>query len=160
MECAWQNCSEKCEDLGDHLYYGHLEPIPKDFGQFKCEWRDCNHSTVYKYKSHLTMHLRLHLEEAEKLLDQSPFESTQSSDEKTNELAFSFGNAVISDSDTDIDKDWLPLNNENLSEKDSTDIADDNEIICNEGDRLSCPENSRKAVSIGSTSFTKTDSII
>ena len=106
------------------------------------------------------MHLRLHLEEAEKLLDQSPFESIQSSDEKTNELAFSFGNAVISDSDTDIDKDWLPLNNENLSEKDSTDIADDNEIICNEGDRLSCPENSCKAVSICSSFFAKSDSII
>ena len=161
MECAWQNCSEKCQDLGEHLYYDHLESIPKDFGHFKCEWRNCNHSTVYKYKSHLTMHLRLHLEEAEKLLDKIPFESTQSSDEKTNELSFSFAKAVTTESDADKDKDWLPGNDENHSQEDSPVIFLENEIICNEGDRLACPENSCNAVSIKClTLLTKTNSFI
>ena len=63
MICGWENCTEKSENLGDHIYYKHLEHIPKDFGAFKCKWRFCNHKTVYKYKSHLSLHLRHHLKE-------------------------------------------------------------------------------------------------
>ena len=61
MNCQWNWCHDKADDLGDHIYYIHLEPVRKDLGAFTCKWRGCNHTKVYKYKSHLALHPKDHL---------------------------------------------------------------------------------------------------
>ena len=61
MNCQWDTCDEKADDLGDHIYYAHLEELRKDLGAFTCKWRGCKHKQVYKYKSHLALHLSDHL---------------------------------------------------------------------------------------------------
>ena len=39
----------------------HLQQATVDTARFRCAWRNCTDDTVYKYKSHLTLHLRCHL---------------------------------------------------------------------------------------------------
>ena len=61
MNCEWDACQAKADDLGAHIYHAHIEPMRKDLGAFTCKWRGCKHRKVYKYKSHLGLHLKDHL---------------------------------------------------------------------------------------------------
>lgn len=61
MICNWSDCCKELENLGHHLYVEHLENIPKNNKEYYCLWRNCHCETVFKYKSHLILHLRDHL---------------------------------------------------------------------------------------------------
>ena len=64
MICEWDACHEKADDnqtLGAHIYHAHIEPQPKELGAFTCKWRGCNSRPVFKYRSHLALHLNDHL---------------------------------------------------------------------------------------------------
>ena len=61
MNCEWDACHEKADDLGAHIYHAHIEPQRKDLGAYTCKWRGCSQRPVFEYRSHLALHLKDHL---------------------------------------------------------------------------------------------------
>lgn len=88
----------------------HLQQATVDTARFRCAWRNCTDDTVYKYKSHLTLHLRCHL-----------IVNNQVNNDEILSNKFRSSSGVEKKTDVELS------------------LAT-NEIICNEGDRLACPE--------------------
>ena len=166
MKCAWENCSAESTSLADHIYYVHLECLPKDSGRFSCKWRNCKHGTVFQYRSLLSLHLRSHLKELIRKRD-APCaagnlifptikkEATQETETKTEmeskhkkqcgreTAARKTSSRSQNDSEVDSDdNDSDEATDANLSDNDSSE-----EIICIDGEKLSCPVESCDSVS-------------
>ena len=81
--CYWSDCGEEFENLGHHLYVEHLENIPNNNKPFYCLWRNCHCKRVFKYKSHLILHLRDHLSGKVQVGDPTESENTVAQRQET-----------------------------------------------------------------------------
>ncbi|EQB61597.1 zinc finger protein 169 [Vairimorpha apis BRL 01] len=55
MECKWENCTEKVDDM-----YTHIKQHLKDQSHFKCLWNNCTKSTGFTSKGALYSHCKSH----------------------------------------------------------------------------------------------------
>ena len=157
MICGWENCTEKNENLADHIYYTHLEHIPKDFGKFKCKWRFCDHETIYKYKSHLSLHLRQHLKEYSEADTKENAQSGQidKTRSKVDDKTTQSGSVECYVEYKEGEKITCPEASCNVvSLTFHAEISNDGErisIVCKEDDRVICPIELCGAVSLKQT---------
>ena len=135
MKCAWDNCSMKSTSLVDHIYYVHVECMAKDSGPFSCKWRTCKHDAVFEYRSLLSLHLRSHLKEL--------IQNRDATDLILPDIKKEPNQDTETDSEIDGENDnSYETMNANLSGNVAT-----KEIICIQGEKVSCPVESCDSVS-------------